>query len=228
MAGPGSERAAGGGGGLRASRADREQVVEVLKAAFVEGRLDRDEFGVRAGRALVSRTCAELAGLTADIPVRLVWARPRGPGRESVSKVAVVAAAGATGVLAGLWPVMLLAPPWPPFVLPVAVVWFVLVMAVPAGWVALLHDWHRKRAGRRAAQGLPPGAGGAASQRPAPACRPGNSRKAVTIHGTPPKPGKAACPARRCPVCGDRVEGTPRAPVRARLPSISSAAIAAP
>lgn len=169
MAGPGSERAAGGGGGLRASRADREQVVEVLKAAFVEGRLDRDEFGLRAGRALVSRTCAELAGLTADIPVRLVWARPRGPGRESVSKVAVVAAAGATGVLGGLWPVMLLAPPWPPFVLPVAVVWFVLVMAVPAGWVALLHDWHRKRASRQAVQGPPPGAGGAASQRPAPA-----------------------------------------------------------
>jgi hypothetical protein len=32
------------------------------------------------------------------------------------------------------------------------VVWFVLVMAVPAGWVALLHDWHRKRAGRQAAR----------------------------------------------------------------------------
>ena len=45
-----------------------------------------------------------------------------------------------------------------------------------------------------------------ARHRPA---RPGNSRKAVTIHGTPPKPGKAACPARRYPVCGDRVEGTP-------------------
>jgi len=170
MAGPGNGLAAGGRSRLRASRADREQVIEVLKAAFVEGRLDRDEFGLRAGRALASRTYAELAALTADIPARLVWARPPRPARESVSRKAVVAAAGATGALVGMWPVMLLAPPWPPFVLPVAVVWFVLVMAVPAGWVALLHDWHRKRAGRQAAaQGLPPGAGGAASQRPAPA-----------------------------------------------------------
>ena len=169
MAGPGNEPTAGGRGQLRASRADREQVIEVLKAAFVEGRLDRDEFGLRAGRALASRTYAELTALTADIPARLVWARPPGPARESVSKKAVVAAAGATGALVGMWPVMLLAPPWPPFVLPVAVVWFVLVMAVPAGWVALLHEWHRKRAARQAARGLPPGAGGAASQRLAPA-----------------------------------------------------------
>ena len=41
MAGPGDEKAAAaaGRGHLRASHADREQVIDVLKAAFVQGRL---------------------------------------------------------------------------------------------------------------------------------------------------------------------------------------------
>ena len=48
MAGPGDEIAAGAGGRsyLRASHADREQVIDVLKAAFVQGRLTKDESGV--------------------------------------------------------------------------------------------------------------------------------------------------------------------------------------
>jgi tetratricopeptide (TPR) repeat protein len=67
---PGDETAAGAGGHrhLRASRADRERVIDELKTAFVHGRLDRDEFGLRVGRALESRTCADLAALTADLP----------------------------------------------------------------------------------------------------------------------------------------------------------------
>jgi hypothetical protein len=50
---------------------------------------------------------------------------------------------------------MMLAPPWPSFVLPVALVWVVLVMAVPAGWLALLHDWLVKRARRQSGPGFP-------------------------------------------------------------------------
>jgi hypothetical protein len=160
---------AGGQGRLRASHADREQVIDVLKTAFVQGRLDRDEFGLRVGRALASRTYADLAALTADIPAPLVRARPPEPARESVSKKAVAATASATAAWIGMWPVMMLRPPWPHFVLPVAVVWFVLAMAVPTGWLALLRDWLDKRAVRQFAPGLPPGAGGAASRRPAPA-----------------------------------------------------------
>ena len=70
MTGPGDEVAAGAGGHsrLRASHADREQVIEVLKTAFVQGRLDRDEFDLRVGQALASRTYADLAALAADIP----------------------------------------------------------------------------------------------------------------------------------------------------------------
>ena len=60
------ERAARGR--MRAGHADREHVINELKVAFVQGRLDQDELGERAGRAVTSRTYAELDALTADIP----------------------------------------------------------------------------------------------------------------------------------------------------------------
>ena len=71
--GPGDEKAAGGlgRGHLRASHADRERVIAALKAAFVQGRLTKDEFDSRVGRVLGSRTYAELAALTAGIPAAL-------------------------------------------------------------------------------------------------------------------------------------------------------------
>jgi hypothetical protein len=53
---------------MRVSDADREQVIDVLKGAFVQGRLVKDELDARAGRAFASRTYAELAAVTADIP----------------------------------------------------------------------------------------------------------------------------------------------------------------
>ena len=72
MAGPGEEMAAGAGRGrLRASRADREHVIETLKAAFVQGLLGKDEFEARVGQTLTARTYAELATLTACIPLGL-------------------------------------------------------------------------------------------------------------------------------------------------------------
>jgi hypothetical protein len=60
--------AAARAGQLRAADVDREQVIDLLKAAFVHGLLAKDEFGERIGMALASRTYAELAALTADIP----------------------------------------------------------------------------------------------------------------------------------------------------------------
>jgi hypothetical protein len=53
---------------LRASHADRDQVVDTLKDAFVQGRLAKDEFDSRVGHALASKTHADLAALTADLP----------------------------------------------------------------------------------------------------------------------------------------------------------------
>jgi hypothetical protein len=60
--------AAAGLGHLRASRADREHVIAVLKTAFVQDCLTRDEFDHQVGEVLVSRTYAELAAITAEIP----------------------------------------------------------------------------------------------------------------------------------------------------------------
>ena len=53
---------------MRASSADRERAVDVLKAGFAEGRLTQDEYNDRMGRAYAARTYGELATLTADLP----------------------------------------------------------------------------------------------------------------------------------------------------------------
>jgi Domain of unknown function (DUF1707) len=75
MAGPRNEMEAGAGRGwMRASHADREQVISVLKTAFVQGMLDKDEFDLRVGQAFASRTYADLALITADIPAGLTVA----------------------------------------------------------------------------------------------------------------------------------------------------------
>jgi hypothetical protein len=54
-------------------------VIGLLKAAFVQGRLGRDEFDARISRALASRTCGELAAVTVGIPAGLTGALPRRP-----------------------------------------------------------------------------------------------------------------------------------------------------
>jgi hypothetical protein len=58
-----------GHGHLRASHADRERAIDVLKAAFAEGRLDQDEYTDRVGLAHASRTYDDLGALVADLPV---------------------------------------------------------------------------------------------------------------------------------------------------------------
>jgi hypothetical protein len=52
---------------MRASDADRDRVMEVLRVAAVEGRLTPDELEERLEAALSSRTLGELAALTADL-----------------------------------------------------------------------------------------------------------------------------------------------------------------
>ena len=94
MTGP-EDPAAAGRDRLRAGHADREQVIEALKDAFVQGRLTRDELDVRAGRALAARTRAELAALTADIPGGPAAAGPaRRPAAAPVRRPLARAAAG--------------------------------------------------------------------------------------------------------------------------------------
>ena len=105
MAEPGDHRAAaaGGRGRLRASHADREQAIEVLKDAFAQGRLTGDELDSRVGQAFASRTYAELAALTADLPADPAAAPPprqparahdRAPGTHLVRNAAIGSGAG--------------------------------------------------------------------------------------------------------------------------------------
>jgi hypothetical protein len=89
-------------GHMRASHADREQVIDLLKAAFVQGRLAKDEFDLRVGQALASRTVAELAALTADIPAGLTAAAarsPRLPARRWADKKTVTLACVTAGAI---------------------------------------------------------------------------------------------------------------------------------
>jgi hypothetical protein len=52
---------------LRASDADRDRVIELLRAAVADGRLDPAEFDQRLDVALAARTINALAPLTADL-----------------------------------------------------------------------------------------------------------------------------------------------------------------
>ena len=52
---------------LRASDADRDRVIELLRAAVADGRLDPAEFDQRLDAALAARTIDALAPLTADL-----------------------------------------------------------------------------------------------------------------------------------------------------------------
>ena len=91
--------AAAGQGRLRASHADREQVIDTLKTAFADGRLDKDELDARVGQTLATRTYAELATATVGIPAARAQAPPpRRSARPPVNKEAVkwgLVAAGA-------------------------------------------------------------------------------------------------------------------------------------
>ncbi len=155
-AGPGSGEASAavvGRGHLRASHADREQVIAMLKAAFVQGRLTKDELDARAGQTFAARTYAELAAITADLPAGLITAPPP-------RKSAQVRARPSTGpVVAGA---ALILPP--PAILAAAyltgsdqlakvflliVPWYFLAWIVAAG--QMLANWHDKRS-----QGQPP------------------------------------------------------------------------
>jgi len=171
MAEPGDEKAAGASGhdDLRASHADREQVIETLKAAFVQGRLDRDEFDLRVDQTFVSRTYAELAAVTADIPAGLTPAEPPVPARAQdgpVLRPGPVAAA-ATLLYAGVWVYAILFPGGPDSDangerIMLGGLFYLIILAVCVGQAAA---WGEKRSGGQSPQRPAAGAGGQAPQR---------------------------------------------------------------
>lgn len=145
-----------GRGRLRASHADRNHVIGMLKAAYVQGRLTKDEFDERMSSTLTARTFGDLAGLTTDLPAGLTDVLPppppRPPSSVPVSKIVLSAAAGllapailATASLTGNAQLYAL------FILPTMIT-FVAWMV--AGAVAL-DAWH----GRHSGPPPPPGSG---------------------------------------------------------------------
>ena len=53
---------------MRAADVDRDHVAEVLKKAYVEGRLSKDEYDARLENALSARTYADLDQIVTDLP----------------------------------------------------------------------------------------------------------------------------------------------------------------
>jgi Domain of unknown function (DUF1707) len=102
VAGPGDEQAvaAAGRGYMLASHADRDQTIDVLKAAFAQGRLAKDEFDARIGQTLAARNYAQLATATAGIPAAPAPPRPQLPRpRPPRQRMSHVARWGASGVV---------------------------------------------------------------------------------------------------------------------------------
>jgi hypothetical protein len=158
VAGPGDGLEAAGRGHLRASHADREQVIGTLKAAFVQGRLAKDEFDLRVGQTLAARTYAELAALTADLPAGSAsGAPPRRPARAQAQQpVSNVARAAICVVMAVAAPVVL------SFSIGAAA--FLLFtpfyfMALAVLGAETLVSWQDKRSGERRPRRPAPGAG---------------------------------------------------------------------
>jgi uncharacterized membrane protein len=156
MIGPDGEIAAGtaGRGGMRTSRAEREQAIEVLKVAFVQDRLTKDEFDVRAGQAMTARTYAELAVLTADIPAEPTEAQPlRKPARAKARRPMnrrVLAPVSMIPIAATVLGVLLLARPdniegFAAGLLAAATV----VVASAVTVVLMLKSWHQRHSGRQ-------------------------------------------------------------------------------
>ena len=53
---------------MLAAATDRERTMDVLKAAFGEGRITKEEFDLRATRTMNARTYAQLGSVVADLP----------------------------------------------------------------------------------------------------------------------------------------------------------------
>ncbi|MFF4604200.1 DUF1707 and DUF4190 domain-containing protein [Streptomyces sp. NPDC001339] len=90
---------------MRASHADRERAVDVLKAGFAEGRLQQPEYEQRLTRAYKAATHAELQMLIADLPVgpmpqaQFVPQRPAVPATFMPMPPPVTTNSSATGAL---------------------------------------------------------------------------------------------------------------------------------
>jgi hypothetical protein len=168
-----NDRTAPGIGQFLASHADRNRVIDILRTAFVQGRLTRDELDARVARTCGARTYADLAAVTADIPPWPYVAQPHPPGRDQAGAAADQAPDKAAtfltlGALAGFPPVLLalafLTNDEKLAKVAIVLLFFDVFLSIAAGGIALgsAVDTRLKnhRPGRHAARGGPPLGGG--------------------------------------------------------------------
>jgi hypothetical protein len=156
---------------MRASHADREQVIGTLKAAFVAGMLAKDEFDLRVGQTLASRTSADLAALTADLPAGLATALPPMPAQARSAQPLPRPGrwlAVATAVYAGIWAYEFLFPHGaenPSFNGLIGGGGFLYVMFLLISVLMMADVRQEKRSGRQSPRGPSPDVGSPALRR---------------------------------------------------------------
>jgi hypothetical protein len=135
---------------LRASDADREAVVDRLRQAAGEGRLEPGELEQRVEGALRARSYGDLAELVVDLPADYRMRSPSARWRTNpVARSAVFGAGLLVAVIVALAVVAVVA---------------MLVLAAAATWIAFVLFWlvccgSRRRlgpAGRRSVSARPP------------------------------------------------------------------------
>jgi hypothetical protein len=210
MMGP-DEGTLAGRGHLRAAHADREQAVTVLKAAYAQGRLTKDELEARVGQAFASRTYAELAALTADIPADSPAASPAvagtaaaGPPRSTPART-MAKAAGRSGICLLVAVALAEASFLADNFLLIVAAFFALMAASGFFGYGILDAWHERRVRGQ----LPPGPG--QGHRGSEGRLPGEDAAPPGISPTRADPTRADSRA-------SRPEGGRRHPARRRIP----------
>ena len=192
--------AAAGRADLRAGHADREQVIAALKTAFVLGMLTKDELDLRVGQTFASRTYAELATVTADLPAGLTAAQASQPAVQGRAEARIPRPGRvltvATLLCAAAWRVAFALPASGPShdsnALVPLVGWstFVYLIVLLFAGAQILADRQDKRSGRQPPPRPARGAGGDASPDLPPAGRrrpiaPDDPRHRHTVDAAP-------------------------------------------
>ena len=140
-------------GRLMASDANREQVIDTLKAAFARGGLTKEELNLRTGQTFAARTCAELAALTADLPAgltrtQLVHKPSQAQPRQPVD-TAVVWSAWGLITPALFAAIVAIGDPTPTDNKPIEKILSLVTLAYFIAWLAvgaqMLGTWHQQR-----------------------------------------------------------------------------------
>jgi hypothetical protein len=86
---------------MLASTADRDRAIGVLKSAFVEGRLTKEELDQRVGQVLTARLFPDVMALIYDLPVGPFGRLPAHPSTPAPPRISPLAVAAMVCAAAG-------------------------------------------------------------------------------------------------------------------------------